>query len=128
MDDKYKIMDEIALFGFFANALGGGGDKGQSFPRSDAEDLSRGLRYIPGEVTEARRNGDLVLFEQPCTHPCCWYWQFQDKSKFYYWQRDDYEQIAITNGKEQDETGQYPDVAGPCPDCGNKHTSGGKVQ
>lgn len=128
MHDKYEKMDEAAMFGFFANALGGGGDKGQSFPRSDAEDLSRGLRFIPGEVTVARRNGDLVLFEQPCTHPCCWYWQFADKSKLYYWQRDDYEQIATENGKEQDETGKYPDGAGSCPNCGNKHTGGGKVE
>ncbi len=128
MYDKYEKMDEMAMFGFMANALSGGGDKGQSFPRSDAEYLSRGLRFIPGEVTVARRNGEIVLFEQPCTHPCCWYWQYQNGSRHYYWKRNDYEQIAATNGKEQDETGKYPDGAGPCPDCGNTHTRGGIVK
>jgi hypothetical protein len=49
-------------FGMIANALGGGGDAGQSFPRSDAEDFSNGARYIPGEVTLARRDGKKVVF------------------------------------------------------------------
>lgn len=47
------------MLGFLSNALfDGGGDRGATFPRSDVEDLSRGLRFIPGEVTVARRQGD----------------------------------------------------------------------
>lgn len=58
MDDKYSHTNEVTIFGFLANAMEGGGDKGRTFPYSDAEDLSRGLRFIPGEVTVARRKGD----------------------------------------------------------------------
>lgn len=54
-------------FGMIANAMGGGGDIGQSFPRSDADDFSNGARYIPGEVTIARRKGGKVLFD-PVKH------------------------------------------------------------
>ena len=111
MNDKYSKMEDLSAFGFLANALGGGGDVGQSFPRSDAEDLSRGLRFIPGEVTLARRRGERVDFVQPCNNSCCWYWQFQDGSRTYYWERGDYERL----GTEK------------CSLCGNKHVKGGNI-
>lgn len=59
-------MDEkqfMAGIGSFANALGGGGDRGQSFPESDARDLHNGAPYIPGQVTMARRDGKTVTME-----------------------------------------------------------------
>lgn len=54
--------DIMYAFGMLANAMGGGGDEGQGFPRSDAEDFSNGARYIPGEVTLARREGKKIVF------------------------------------------------------------------
>ena len=60
-------------FGRIANALGGGGDYGQCFPASDADDLGNGARYIPGEVTMARRRGEKVSFD-PVKHQ----WTFDD--------------------------------------------------
>jgi len=129
MSDKYSNGDLMTAFAFLANALSGGSDAGQAFPYSDAEDLSRGLRFIPGEVTEAQRRGEPVRFaDQHCSHPCCWYWQFSDGSRTYYWDRGDYEQIANANGKRPDELGRYPDGVGPCPDCGNEHTRGGHIE
>ena len=129
MRDKYEDMNEAAMFGFLANAMfDNGGDRGATFPRSDAEDMSRGLRFIPGEVTVARRKGERVQFIQPCNHQCCWFWQFEDGSRTYYWERWDYEQIAQANGKEKNEEGNYPDGTGPCPSCGNTHTRGGHVE
>lgn len=126
-DDKYTHLNENVMLGFLSNGLSGGGDRGQSFPRSDAEDLSRGLRFIPGEVTVARREGQIVSFNQPCHHQCCWYWKFQDGSRHYYWERYDYSQIARANGNFP-EDGNEKYVAGPCPDCGNAHTQGGHVK
>jgi hypothetical protein len=130
MTDKYTHMDELAALGFLANALGGGGDRGQAFPRSDAEDMSRGLRFIPGEVTVARRQGQHVPFIQDCRKSCCWYWQFPDGSRTYYWDRWQYEEIARANGIElvPNEYGTLGGDAGPCPFCGNPHTSGGHIK
>ena len=119
-------MDGIAGFGFLVNALSGGGDRGQSFPQSDAEDLSRGLRFIPGEVTVARREGEQVTFTQPCVNECCWYWQFPDGSRTYYWERWNYEGIAANNGNKPDTEGRL--IAGPCSSCGNTHTHGGHIK
>jgi len=43
----------LYAFGMIANAMGGGGDIGQSFPASDAQDLADGADYIPGsEATQ----------------------------------------------------------------------------
>jgi len=127
MEDKYSNMGSLGALGFLANAIGGGGDKGQSFPRSDAEDLSRGLRFIPGEVTLARRRGERVQFVQNCHNQCCWYWQFPDGSRTYYWERWNYEQIAEGNGIELEvsEYGSKVGDAGACRSCGNVHTCGG---
>jgi hypothetical protein len=115
--DKYGDMNDLAAFVFLINIMGDGqskndGDTGQSFPRSDAEDLSCGLAFIPGEVTMARRRGERVEFNQPCDNKCCWYWKFENGSKTYYWERGDYERF----GKDK------------CALCGNEHTTGGHVE
>jgi len=128
-NDKYSHIDDFTAFGFLVNAMNGGGDRGASFPRSDAEDLSRGLRFLPGEVTVARRRGERVDFVQNCRHSCCWYWQFPDGSRTYYWERWDYEQIAAENRIKLtvNEYGSKVGEPGPCPHCGNVHTKGGRV-
>lgn len=119
MRDKYSDPNKLATFGFMANMLDKhtpDGDTGASFPRSDAEDLSRGLRFIPGEVTLARRRGERVDFIQDCDSPLCWYWQFQDDSRTHYWERPAFEQHEAEHGTDQ-----------PCPSCGNPHIRGGKI-
>ena len=124
--DKYSGLDDLSAFGFLVNAMGGGGDRGQSFPQSDAEDMSRGLRFIPGEVTLARRRGERVEFVQKCNNECCWYWKFQDGSRTYYWERENFHDIARANGNEF--KGEFRGDAGKCPLCGNENTSGGHVK
>lgn len=86
-------------------------DLGGTQHHSDTKDLSYGLRFIPSEVTIARRHGDQVDFFQLCKNSCCWYWQFQDGSRTYYWERSDYERF----GTEK------------CSLCGNKHLKGGHI-
>lgn len=121
---RYSSKESIVAFGFLVNAMEGGGDRGQSFPRSDAEDLSRGVRYIPGHVTLARRAGKKVDFHSDCTQ-CCWYWQLPDGSRSYHWEEYSYSLIGHHNhGKDWNrENG----LAGPCPHCGNPHTRGGEL-
>jgi len=127
MPDKYSKMDTTTCLGFWVNAMSGGGDRNQAFPQSDAEDMSRGARFIPGEVTLARRRGERVEFVQNCPGPCCWYWRFQDGTRVYHWERWEYERIAQANGIELEvsEFGSKTGDPGPCPVCGNVHTSGG---
>ena len=85
MPERYSRMDGLAGLGFLINALDqsqgrtSDGDTGASFPRSDAEDMSRGARFIPGEVTMARRRGEKVQFVDECG-PNCWYWMMPDGS------------------------------------------------
>ena len=112
MTEKYShLHDPLTAIGFLVNALEGGGDAGQSFPRSDAEDLSRGLRFIPGEVTVARRRGEHIEFVQSCENHCCWYWQFPDGSRTYYWERSDWLKLAEGSVSK-------------CPNCGNPPMTG----
>lgn len=118
MEEKYEGFSELAGLGFLVNPLdrrngqNPDGNTGALFPRSDAEDLSRGLRFIPEEVTLARRRGENVEFVQECDYPCCWYWKFQDNSRSYYWERGAY----VANGKDK-----------PCQLCQNPHTKGGHI-
>lgn len=125
-DDDRDFGSLMSAFGTLANALGDGhgGDRGQSFPQSDADDFSKGLRFVPGEVTMARRQGQKVIFHQPCVNQCCWYWQFPDESRTYYWERRNFEQIAVANGKDP----EAKEGAGACPRCGNTHTSGEQIE
>jgi hypothetical protein len=125
MGDKYSKISDVTAMMFLANAINGSGDKGQTVPYSDVEDLSRGLKFIPGEVTMARREGQRIPFVQPCSHQCCWYWQFPDQSKIYYFEQGDYEAMATQNGAVPDDQDKL--IAGPCPDCGNPHTQGGHI-
>ena len=125
--DKYTHMTDLSMLGFLSNALDprsreGNGDTGCSFPRSDAEDLSRGARFIPGEVTMERRAGRRVQFVSECS-PCCWYWQLESGTRIYHFDRYTYDRIKVANGIPATDT----NGAGPCPDCGNAHTSGGPV-
>ena len=128
-------MSSEVAFGFLANAMtarkGGDGDTGSPFPRTDAEDMSRGARWIPGNVTLARREGQKVDFVTECG-PNCWYWQMTDGSRIYHFDPAIYEQIGITNGRKtfKDENGRtrFEDGPGPCPYCGNPHTGGGTIE
>lgn len=56
-------MDMSAFF-TMASALDGGRDIGATVPASDAQDFRDGARYIPSEVTIARRNGERVTFDR----------------------------------------------------------------
>ena len=117
MDDP-QIM---RAFGQLVNAMSGGGDRGNTFPQSDADDFGYGARFIPGEVTLLRREGQQVIFVQNCGS-CCWYWLLPDESRIYHFERYVYLKIARANGV----SGENP-IAGACPSCGNTHTSGGRV-
>lgn len=131
---RYSDMSEEAMFGFMANALGGArgsdGDAGAGFPRTDAEDMSKGARFIPYEVTLARRAGKRVHFVTDCG-PNCWYWEMSDGSRIYHFDPMTYDAIGVAN-KRKEVKGEYgthfEDGAGPCPHCGNPNTNGGTVQ
>ena len=136
MNDRYSRMSEGAMFGFLANALDmrgrsdSDGDKGCSYPRSDAEDQSRGARFIPGSVTLARRRGEKVEFVTECGSNC-WYWKMQDGSRIYHYDPFTYDQIGEANGRkkvEKDGRMTFENGVGPCPHCGNEHTHGGPVK
>lgn len=131
--ERYSKMSVMATFGFLANALDDGksddGDTGASFPRSDAEDMSKGARFIPGEVTLARRAGKKIEFVTECG-PNCWYWKMPDGSRHYHFDPIAYRQIGTANRRKQVRgkySPRFEDGAGPCPRCGNSHTSGGTV-
>lgn len=69
----------MAAFAALANALGGeqGRDRGAMMPQSDVDDFQSGARWIPGEVTLARRRGEKVTFVQQ-GEQSDWYWQLPD--------------------------------------------------
>lgn len=50
---------------------------GAVFPRADAVDLLAGAGYIPLNVSQARRNGQIVRFVQ-LGSPGDWYWELPD--------------------------------------------------
>ena len=132
---RYSNMNDMATFGFLINALdsrrGGDGDIGASFPRTDAEDMSKGARFIPGEVTLARRAGKKVNFVTECG-PNCWYWEMPDGSHIYHYDPTTYDQIGTANGRKAvvDKycDTHFEDGPGPCPRCGNANTSGGTIK
>ncbi len=118
----------LATFGALLASAGGGVDVGATFPQSDADDLQYGARFIPGEVTMARRRGEKVTFVTECG-PNCWYWKFKDGTRKYHFDPSTYQEIGIANGRpsQENEFGrkEFPEGAGPCPRCGNEHTQGG---
>ncbi|MGA3150294.1 MAG: hypothetical protein ABSD10_01580 [Candidatus Saccharimonadales bacterium] len=125
MPERYEYMTESAAFGLLENALfDGGEDVGATFPRSDAEDMSRGARFIPSEVTIARRAGQQVQFVTSCG-ACCWYWEMPDGSRIYHYDPLTYDEIGRHNHGPGWTRESGP--AGPCHACGNKHTSGGTI-
>lgn len=106
--------DELAGFGMLIGALfGGGSDVGSPFPRSDAEDFKRGARFVPGEVTLARRHGETVRFITTCASSNCWYWQMADGSRIYHFDEVVHDFLKARGNR--------------CPQCGNTHISGGTV-
>lgn len=109
---------DFADFGMLINSMdgnrGGDGDTGSMFPRSDATDLGNGARFIPGEVTMARRAGKKVQFQQPCKNQCCWFWQMPDGSRIYHFGSTANEQLKKEN-------------EGVCPNCGNDYINGGTM-
>jgi len=113
--DGYSKESETAARAFLLAAMGEGGDKGQAFPQSDAEDLSRGAAYIPHEITLARRRGDKVQFCTDCQFASCWYWQMPDGSRIYHY-----------GGSELDRRFQE-EHGGRCPECGNTNLKGETV-
>lgn len=129
--DRYSKMSETAALGFLINAMenrGGDGDFGSSFPRSDAEDMSKGARFIPGEVTLARRAGKKVTFVTECDSNC-WYWEMPDGSHIHHYDPMTYRSIGMANGRKEvkgDYSIRFENGAGPCPSCGNPHTEGGQ--
>ena len=136
MPDRYSDMGGLGAFGFLANALdtrkGLDGDTNASFPRSDAEDMSRGARFIPGEVTMARRAGKKVNFVSECS-PNCWYWEMPDGSRIYHYDPMTYERIGVANGRTKmkgkyEGSWDFDGGAGPCQRCGNQNTNGGTVK
>ena len=125
MPARYSDTNKAAAFGLLINAMSGGRDQGSIFPRSDAEDMSRGARFIPGEVTLARRDGQTVDFVTTCGLNC-WYWLMPNGLRIYHYDSFVYEQIARhNNGDGWTRDSRMP--AGPCPNCGNPFTRGGTV-
>ncbi len=80
------MMDDFfAAFAQLASAVGqrNGGDPniGAVMPRDDADDLARGARVIPDEVTEARRQGLRCTFVQPNrADQSTWFWHMPNGS------------------------------------------------
>lgn len=60
-------MDFFTQFLMAAALASGGRNEGAAVPIDDATDALHGARYIPGEVTLARRRGERVVFS-PETH------------------------------------------------------------
>lgn len=138
MSEKYSRMDGLAGLGFLLNALDqrdgrtSDGDTNASFPRSDAEDFSRGARFVPGEVTLARRAGKKIQFVCECG-PNCWYWEMPDGSRIYHYDPIVYDQIGIANGRKKvkgkyEYSWDFEGGVGPCPHCSNPNTNGGTVK
>ncbi len=77
--------DFMAAFAALANALGGeqGRDVGAMMPQSDVDDFRNGARWIPGEVTLARRRGEKVDFVQE-GEQSEWYWQMPDGRRIFH--------------------------------------------
>lgn len=120
----------LAGFGALISGMGGRRDAGNAFPGSDADDFASGARFIPYEVTDDRRAGKKVQFVVECGSNC-WYWEFEDGSRIYHFDRATYIQIGHANGRTQIDDGhggqKFEDGVGPCPRCGNEHTRGGRV-
>lgn len=54
---------DMKAFAAMAALMSGGKDEGSMMPISDATDFQNGARYIPSDVTIARREGKRVNFD-----------------------------------------------------------------
>lgn len=139
MDDWERLLrdkGDLSALGLMVQAIDGfPGDRGAAFPASDAADLQRGARFIPGEVTLARRRGEKVRFVTDCGE-CCWYWEYERPitrtqadgtvttiPRTYHYDPFVYDQIGRHN--HGPEFRDLKVLAGPCPHCGNERTNGG---
>jgi hypothetical protein len=121
--------NQMTGFGALINVMYGGGDVGQSFPQSDADDSASGALFIPREVTLARRHGEKVTFVTNCSRNC-WFWEMPNGSRIYHFDSMTYDRIGTENGHTKIKNGyvsSFENGAGPCPQCGNPNTSGGTV-
>jgi len=123
----------------------------QAFPDADGDDLQHGARFIPGEVTLARREDQPVEFVQKCGYPSCWYWEFKDVNQKkpgprYRTPLDAYRTVIHSeydggfsqqSGRNRYKPGQriyhferyFMELIrdqhdGKCPNCGNTHITG----
>jgi len=71
----------MAGFAALVNAFGGeqGRDAGALMPQSDVDDFANGARWIPGEVTLARRAGQNVNFVREGDKED-WHWEMPDST------------------------------------------------
>jgi hypothetical protein len=131
---RYSKVDEIVSTMYLANALEGGGDIGRGVPHSDAEDFGRGARFIPNEVTLARRKGLRVAFITSCkSSKCCWYWEFLDSWTFVYGVKGEHQRVYLpgtrTYHSDPDDAGwiRHESKGEPpqCPMCANTVIGGG---
>ncbi|MFA5993431.1 MAG: hypothetical protein WC823_00565 [Parcubacteria group bacterium] len=101
----------------------------RAVPSSDLEDMRRGVRYIPHDVTLARRKGKKVQLVVACTANCS-YWQMPDGTKIYHQNREAYLFIGMKNKREifYDKFDKsmilFEGGPGPCSICGNPYTNG----
>jgi hypothetical protein len=52
-----SIFDDFNLFAQLMNGL-----NPEIMPDGDAQDFTNGATYIPGEVTDKRRNGERIIY------------------------------------------------------------------
>lgn len=55
---------DFSQFATIASLMSGNKDQGALFPASDAQDVRDGATHIPGEVTDARRRGETVIYNR----------------------------------------------------------------
>lgn len=76
-DDNFMVA-----FAVLVNALGGeqGRDVGAMMPQSDVDDFQNRARWIPGEVTLARRRGEKIKFVRE-GDSSKWYWEMPNGTR-----------------------------------------------
>ena len=73
MDNFAEMLMTIAL-------MDGGKNKGASVPIDDAVDAQKGATHIPGEVTDARRRDERVVFNT-IGDKSDWFWTLPDGTR-----------------------------------------------
>jgi hypothetical protein len=139
--ENYSNDNDMYVFGMLVNALGNnnGGDYGSSFPKSDADDFGKGARFVPGEVTLARRRGEFVEFVQNCNNSLCWYWRMSNGDKIYHFESWIFESLLnnyglkrlsynATENEKKEWAKKLEELDVKCPHCGNKNIRGGTIK